>query len=197
MYSEKDSKKQTPKARSQTTHEKKKQLIQHRYTTQKSSNHHHFNRRNKHLLATTETEDQVEGRLLLNVVVGKSPTVLELLTSENETLLIRGNTLFVLDLALHVVDGIRRLHLEGDGLSGQSLDENLHTTTETKDQVESGLLLDVVVREGAAILKLLTSEDETLLIRGNALLFLNLVLDIIDGIGRLHLKGDGLSSHLS
>jgi len=34
--------------------------------------------------------------------------------------------------------------------------------------VKGGLLLDVVVREGAAILELLAREDETLLVRGDA-----------------------------
>ena len=36
--------------------------------------------------------------------------------------------LLVLDLGLYVVDGIRWLHLEGDSLSGQSLNEDLHNT---------------------------------------------------------------------
>ena len=36
-----------------------------------------------------------------------------------------------------------------------------------KDKVEGGFLLDVVVAEGTAILELLSSEDETLLVRGN------------------------------
>jgi hypothetical protein len=73
--------------------------------------------------------------------------------------LVRRDALLVLDLGLDVVDGIRRLNLEGDGLSGQSLDENLHTTTEAEDEVESRLLLNVVVRESAAIFKLLASEN--------------------------------------
>ena len=60
----------------------------------------------------------MKGRLLLNVVVGQGAAVLELLASENETLLIRGNALLVLDLRLDVVDGIRGLNLEGDGLAG-------------------------------------------------------------------------------
>ncbi|ORY07323.1 hypothetical protein K493DRAFT_106674 [Basidiobolus meristosporus CBS 931.73] len=38
---------------------------------------------------TTKTENQVEGRLLLDVVVGESTAILELLTSEDQTLLIR------------------------------------------------------------------------------------------------------------
>ena len=44
----------------------------------------------------------------------------------------------------------------------------LSTTTETEDQVEGRLLLDVVVAEGAAILKLLACENQTLLVGGNA-----------------------------
>ena len=59
--------------------------------------------------------------------------------------------------------------------------------------MERGLLLDVVVREGAAILELLAGEDKTLLIRGDTLLVLDLLLDVVDGVRRLHLKGDGLT----
>jgi hypothetical protein len=44
----------------------------------------------------------------------------------------------------------------------------LGTTTETKDQVECGLLLDVVITESAAVLKLLAGEDETLLVGRDA-----------------------------
>lgn len=61
--------------------------------------------------------------------------------------------------------------------------------------MEGGLLLDVVVGQGAAILQLLASEDQTLLIRGDALLVLDLALDVVDGIARLDLKGDGLAGN--
>lgn len=47
-----------------------------------------------------------------------------------------------------------------------------------EDQVEGRLLLDVVVRKGAAVLELLAGEDETLLVRGDALLVLDLGLDL-------------------
>ena len=68
----------------------------------------------------------MEGRLLLDVVVRESAAVLKLLASEDEALLIGGNTLLVLDLGLHVVNGVGWLDLEGNGLASQSLDENLH-----------------------------------------------------------------------
>jgi len=53
--------------------------------------------------------------------------------------------------------------------------------------VEGGLLLDVVVLEGAAILELLACEDEALLVRWDPLLVLDLGLDGIDCVGALDL----------
>ena len=38
----------------------------------------------------------------------------------------RHSPLLVLDLGLHVIDSVGRLDLEGDGLSGESLNEDLH-----------------------------------------------------------------------
>ena len=64
--------------------------------------------------------------LFLNVVVGQRAAVLQLLASEDEALLVRRNPLLVLNLRLHIVDGIGRLHIEGDGLAGERLHEDLH-----------------------------------------------------------------------
>ncbi|KAH3664114.1 hypothetical protein OGAPHI_004828 [Ogataea philodendri] len=75
---------------------------------------------------TSQSKHQVQCGLLLDVVVRKSSAVLKLFTGENQSLLVRRNSFLVLDLGLDVVDGVGRLHLQGDGLSGQSLDENLH-----------------------------------------------------------------------
>jgi len=61
--------------------------------------------------------------------------------------------------------------------------------------MQGGLLLDVVIGESTSILELLACEDQALLVRGNALLVLDLALDIVDGVGGLHLKGDSLSCH--
>jgi len=69
------------------------------------------------LSAATKTEDEVEGRLLLDIVVRKSAAVLELLASEDKALLIRGDALLVLDLGFHIVDGVRRLNIKRDGLA--------------------------------------------------------------------------------
>ena len=60
---------------------------------------------------------------LLDVVVAEGAAILELLAGEDETLLVWGDALLVLDLALHIVDGVARLHLEGDGLTREGLYE--------------------------------------------------------------------------
>ena len=48
------------------------------------------------------------------------------------------------------------------------LDKNLHAATQAEHQVERRLLLDVVVGQGAAVLKLLAGEDQALLVRRDA-----------------------------
>ena len=81
--------------------------------------------------------------------------------------------LLALDLA-RAVHGVVLEHPELDGLGG-ALDllglgvglllALLPATAQAQHQVERGLLLDVVVGQGAAILQLLAGEDQTLLIR--------------------------------
>lgn len=68
----------------------------------------------------------MEGRLLLDVVVGEGPAVLELLPGEDQPLLIRRDPLLVLDLGLDLLHRLGRLGGDGDGLAGECLDEDLH-----------------------------------------------------------------------
>ena len=89
------------------------------------------------LHATAQAQHQVQRRLLLDVVIRKRAAVLELLTRKNQTLLVWRDALLVLDLSLDVVDGVRGLDLEGNGLASEGLDKDLHTTTKAKDQVKS------------------------------------------------------------
>jgi len=150
-------------------------------------------RLDKDLHAATETQDQVEGRLLLDVVIREGAAILELLSGKDQALLIRRDALFVLDLGLHVVDGVTGLDVEGDGLSSERLDEDLHSTAQAEDEMERRLFLDVVVRESAAILELLSGKDQALLVRRNSLLVLDLGLHVVDRVARLHVEGDRLS----
>jgi hypothetical protein len=68
----------------------------------------------------------VQRRLLLDVVVGQRAAVLQLLACEDQPLLRRGDPLLVLDLLLHVVDRVRRLDVQRDGLARQRLHKDLH-----------------------------------------------------------------------
>merc|ERR1711878_222878 len=129
----------------------------------------------------------MKSALLLDVVVREGSSILKLLSSKDEPLLVWGNSLLVLDLGLDILNGVRWLNLQGDGLASEGLDKDLHTTSQSEHKMKSALLLDVVVREGSSILKLLTSKDEPLLIRGNAFLVLDLGLDILNGIRWLNL----------
>jgi hypothetical protein len=85
----------------------------------------------------------VERRLLLDVVVAKGSAIFKLFTGKDQSLLVWGDTLLVLNLRLDIVDGIARLDLEGDGFTSEGLDEDLHTSTKSEDEVESRLFLNV------------------------------------------------------
>merc|ERR1711992_333243 len=136
----------------------------------------------------------MKSSLLLDVVVREGSSILKLLSSKDEPLLVWGNSLLVLDLGLDILNGVRWLNLQGDGLASEGLDKDLHTTSQSEHKMKSALLLDVVVRKSSPILKLLTSKDQPLLVWGNSLLVLDLGLDILNGVRWLHFQGDGLAS---
>merc|ERR1712042_116684 len=144
----------------------------------------------KKLLATTETKDKVKGRFLLDVVVREGASIFKLFASKDQPLLIWGNAFLILDFGLDIFNGIRWFNLKSDGLASQGLNKNLHTSSQSEYQMQSRLLLDVVVRKGAAILKLFAGKDQPLLIWGNAFLILDLSLDIFNGVRWFNLKGD-------
>jgi len=75
----------------------------------------------------------MESRLLLDVVVTESSAILKLLASEDESLLVGRDTFFILDLSLDIVNGVTGLNIQGDGLASQSLDKDLHSTSESQD----------------------------------------------------------------
>ena len=119
------------------------------------------------LHTTTKAENEMEGRLLLNVVIRESPTVLELFASKDQALLVGRDAFLVLDLRLHIINSVGGLDLQRDRLARERLDENLHPTAKTEDEVEGRLLLDVIIRESTPVLELFAGEDQTLLIRGD------------------------------
>ena len=78
---------------------------------------------------------------LLDVVVGQGSSVLELLSSEDESLLVGGDALLVLDLGLDIVDRVRGLDLKGDGLAGEAVRaciRGVEGSTDDADKSERG-----------------------------------------------------------
>ena len=76
--------------------------------------------------APPQAEDEVDRAFLLDVVVRQRALVVELLPGKDQALLVGGDALFVLYLALEHVNGVGGLDLQGDGLSGQCLNKDLH-----------------------------------------------------------------------
>ena len=75
---------------------------------------------------TTKAESEMQRRLLLDVVIRQRKPFSELLPCEGEALLTRGGALRILDLLLHIRQGIARFDVERDCLPGECLDEDLH-----------------------------------------------------------------------
>jgi hypothetical protein len=73
----------------------------------------------------------VQGRLLLDVVVGEGAVAVERLTRKDEALLVRRNTIIelsiadFLDLSLDHFDRVGRLYLDGDCRVVDRLNEHL------------------------------------------------------------------------
>ena len=100
---------------------------------------------------STKTKNQMESRFLLNVVITQSTSILKLLYSKDQTLLIRGDSLLVLNLSLDIVNGVTGLDIQSNCLSRKSLDKDLHTTTKTV--VPSSNCLPTVTANDTAVFK--------------------------------------------
>merc|ERR1712056_21480 len=136
----------------------------------------------------------MESTFLLNVIVRQGAAIFQLLAREDEPLLIRWDAFLVLDLSLDVVDSVTCFHVECNCLPSERLYEDLHPAAQTQNQMESTFLLNVVVRQGAAIFQLLAREDETLLIRWDAFLVLDLSFDVVNSVTCFHVECNCLPS---
>jgi hypothetical protein len=130
----------------------------------------------KFLLALVKDIGQVATAAVLPIVVGShenAGTALGLRALPPQTL----NLAITVNLVVLEDRELGLLPLVLDLLRG-SVDlllALLGTTTETEDEMESRLFLDIVVGKCAAIFKLLSGEDEALLVWRDALLICNIV----------------------
>ena len=145
------------------------------------------------LHSTSKSEDEMKSGLFLNIIIGEGSAVFELLSGEDKSLLIWWDTFLILDLSFDVFNSVCWFNIKGDGLTSESLDEDLHSSSKSEDEMKSWLLLDVVVWKSSSIFKLLSSEDKSLLIWWDSFLILDLGLDVFDSVSWLDIKSDGLT----
>ena len=134
---------------------------------------------------------------LLDVVVWNCSGIVKLLSSENKSLLISGNSFFVKNLFFEGENGVWVLNFHGDTFSCEGLDEDLLSTSKSKYKVNGGFFVDVVVRESSRVLKSFSGEDQSLLCWGDTLLVLDFSLDVFNWVRGLSFKSDSFSSKSS
>ena len=78
------------------------------------------------LTTSSQAEDKMQRTFLLDVVVAEGASVLELLSSKDEALLIGRNALFVLNFLFDIVNAVTGFHIQSYGFSRQCLYEDLH-----------------------------------------------------------------------
>jgi len=83
----------------------------------------------ENLHSSSKSENKVKGRLFLNVVIREGAAVFELFAGENESLLVWGDSFFVLDFRFDIFNSVRGFDLEGNSFSGEGLDEDLHSSS--------------------------------------------------------------------
>lgn len=83
--------------------------------------------------ATPQAKHQVECIFLPDIVVRERASLLELLATEDEALLVGRHTLSVLELLLHHLDRVRGFDNKGDGLPSERFDEELPAPPSARD----------------------------------------------------------------
>src|SRR5271170_3613270 len=68
--------------------------------------------------------------------------------------------------------------------------KQLLTTPQSENEMQSTLLLDIIIRESPTILELFPSKNQPLLIRWNPFFILNLTFNIVNCIRRFNFKGN-------
>lgn len=65
--------------------------------------------------------------LLLDIVVSQRATIIQLLAGKDESLLVGRNAFLILNLRLHALNRVRRLHVQSYSLARERLHEDLHS----------------------------------------------------------------------
>ena len=76
--------------------------------------------------SSTEAKHKMESGFLLDIVITQCSSVFELFPGKDKTLLIRGNSLLILDLRLYIIDSVTGFDIKSDGLTREGLYKDLH-----------------------------------------------------------------------
>jgi hypothetical protein len=75
----------------------------------------------------------MDSGFLLDVIIRKGSVVFKLLSGEDKSLLIWGDSFLVLDFSFNVVNGICWFNIKSDCLSSESFHEDLHSSSKSED----------------------------------------------------------------
>ncbi len=145
------------------------------------------------LHSSSQSQDEVDGWLLLYVVISEASFIFELLSGEDESLLVFWDAFLGSDLFFQGFDGFVGFDFYSHGSASQGFDEDLHSSSQSPDEVDGWLLLYVVISEASFIFELLSGEDESLLIGWYSFSFIDFVLQSLNGLSWLHLDSHSFS----
>jgi len=80
-------------------------------------------------------------------------------------------------------------------LHGQSFHEDLHATAQAQRRVKGVLLVDVSARQRPLPFELFSNEDQTLLLRRDAFIVLDLGFHVVERVERLDIQSYGFAPH--
>ena len=145
------------------------------------------------MVSTSESQHKMEGWLFLNVVIRKSSSVLKLLSSEDKSLLVGGDSLSVLDFSFDALNCVCAVYPYGHCLASECSDEYLHSSPESEYKVEGWFFADVVVCDASSVFKTFASKDKSLLVCWDSFLLLDSLFDCGNWISWFDFNSNGFS----
>ncbi len=114
--------------------------------------------------STSKTKDEVKSAFFLNIVVTNCSVILKTFSCKNKSLLIFWDSFFCKDFLFDCSNVISVFNVQSNGFSCESSYEYLHSSPESKNEVNCAFLLNVVVSKSTLVFELLSCKNESLLI---------------------------------
>jgi len=83
--------------------------------------------------AATQSQNEMEGRIIAHIIILKSLGILQLLSAEDQSLLLGRDALLLGNLGLDLFDALSLLNFDGDCFAREGLDEELHSPPDGED----------------------------------------------------------------